>query len=117
MTGPLTLRIGRDPRHLSTARSFAGSVGRVLGLDDEQRHDLRLAVSELATAAINAGTKDLSVIVDLDGRTPRLRLTFDGNSVPSIPPPISELLAAMFDDSVWSSTEPWVIRLVVDGSS
>jgi hypothetical protein len=117
LTGPLTLRITGDPRHLSTARSFVGSVARVLGVDDERRHDLRLAVSELATAAISSGSMELSLTVDIDGDVPVLRLATDGTAPPPVPAHTSELLGAIFDDSVWSSADPWVIRLVSDGSS
>ena len=113
----MTLRITGDPRHLSTARSFVGSVARVLGLDDERRHDLRLAVSELATAAISSGSTELSLTMDLDGDLPVLRLATDGSSPPPVPAHTSQLLGAIFDDSVWSAAEPWVIRLVSDGSS
>ena len=112
MTGPLILRIAGDAANLATARSFVGSIGRVLGLDDGHRHDLRLAVSELATMAISSGSKELTLKVDLDGQTPVLRLNIDG--APTLPPHLSEFLGALFDKSSWSAAEPWTIRLVVD---
>ena len=115
MTGPLTLRIGGDAANLTTARSFVGSLGRVLGMDDVHRHDLRLAVSELATIAISSGSTELTLEVDFDGATPVLRLDMDGS--PSIPPQTSELLGAMFEESSWSADRPWAIRLIVDDLS
>ena len=112
MTGPLILRIAGDAANLTTARSFVGSIGRVLGLDDGHRHDLRLAVSELATMAITSGSKELTFAVDLSGQTPVLRLDID--RPPSIPPHLSQLLGALLEESSWSPAEPWAIRLVVD---
>lgn len=111
MTGPLSLRIAGDPVHLSTARSFAGSVGRVLGLADSERHDLRLAISELATTAIKAGVADLSLIVDFTEETTVFQLQAEGGLPHSIPQDTSDLLAALFDGSTWSAREPWVIRV------
>ena len=112
MTGPLILRIAGDAANLTTARSFVGSIGRVLGLDDGHRHDLRLAVSELATMAITSGSKELTLEVRFDGQTPVLRLSIDGIS--SAPPHLYEFLGALLDESAWSAAEPWAIRLVVD---
>jgi hypothetical protein len=111
LTGPLSLRIAGDPVHLSTARSFAGSVGRVLGMADSERHDLRLAISELATTAIKAGAEDLSLIVDFTEEKTVFLLQAEGGLPPSIPRETSDLLAALFDGSIWSAREPWVIRM------
>ena len=109
MTGPLSLRIGGDPVHLTTARSFAGSIARVLGFDEGSRHDIRLAVSELVTIAIRSGQSGVALVVDLDSETPLLRLEAN-DTLPSVPRETSELLSAI-DGPIWSVDEPWVIRL------
>lgn len=112
-TGSLSLHVAGDAAHLTTARSFAGSVGRVLNMNDEQRHDLRLAVSEIATAAIMAGLIELRFVVEFDSGVPVLRLDIEGDP-PPIPPETSQLLGALFDKSEWSEAQPWLIRLVVE---
>jgi hypothetical protein len=82
-------------------------------MNDSQRQDLRLAVSEIATAAIKAGLLELKFVVEFDAGAPVLRLQMDGDS-PSFPSETSELFGALFDESEWSIAEPWLIRLVVD---
>ena len=109
MSGPLSLRIAGDPIHLTTARSFAGSIARVLDLDDERRQDIRLAVSELATVLIGSGTREVEVVAEIDADPPLLRLRTNG-TMPPIPPETSELLTAI-GGAVWSVEQPWVIRL------
>lgn len=111
MIGPLSLRIAGDPVHLTTARSFAGSIARVLSLDENRRHDIRLAISELLTVAIKSELAELSVTAELDTGTPLLRLRAEG-TLPSIPSETAELLGAI-DGPIWSLGEPWVIRLAV----
>jgi hypothetical protein len=110
--GSLSLRVAGDAAQLTTARSFAGSVGRVLDMDDEQRHDLRLAVSEIATAAIKAGLDELRFVVEFDSGAPVLRLVIEGDP-PPIPSETSRLLGALFDKAEWSEEQPWLIRLAV----
>jgi hypothetical protein len=109
LTGPVSLRIGGDPVHLATARSFAGSMARVLGLDEGRRHDIRLAVSELVTIAISAGLSRVALVVDLDDGAPLLRFEAD-DTLPAVPREASDLLTAI-DGDIWSVDEPWVIRL------
>lgn len=109
MIGTLSLRFAGEPRHLTTARSFAGSIARVLGLDEGSRQDIRLAVSELVTVAITAGVSGLTVVAELDADTPMLRLETDA-TLPPIPAETSDLLGAM-GRSVWSIDAPWVIRM------
>jgi hypothetical protein len=112
-TGSLSLRVAGDASQITTARSFAGSVGRVLDMNDGQRHDLRLAVSEIATAAIRAGLMELRFVVEFDSGAPVMRLEIEGDP-PSFPSETSQLLGALFDKSEWSEAQPWLIRLVVD---
>lgn len=109
MIGPLSLRIAGDPIHLTTARSFAGSIARVLGLDERLRQDIRLAVSELATVLITSGVPEVRVVAEVNANVPLLRLQTDG-TMPSIPSDTSELLSAI-GGAVWSRDQPWVIRL------
>lgn len=49
-TLPFELTVPAEPAHLATVRLFVASVARSVGADDEVVDDLRLAVSELATA-------------------------------------------------------------------
>jgi len=109
LIGSLSLPIVGDPLHLTTARSFAGAIARVLDLDERSRHDIRLAVSELATVLISSGVPEVRILAEIDTSTPLLRLLADATSTP-IPPETSELLAAIGSD-VWSIDQPWVIRL------
>ena len=109
MSGPLSLRIAGDPVHLTTARSFAGSIARVMGVDDERRQDIRLAVSELATLLIRSGAQEVRVVAEVDTDRPLLRLEIEG-TLPPIPVETSELLTAI-GGAVWSIDLPWVIHL------
>jgi hypothetical protein len=109
LIGSLSLRIVGDPVHLTTARSFAGAIARVLGLDEEARHDIRLAVSELATLLIRSGAPEVRILAEVDTCRPLLRLGADG-TLPPIPTETSELLTAI-GGAVWSIDQPWVIRL------
>jgi hypothetical protein len=54
------------------------------------------------------------ILAEVDTRTPLLRLQADG-AIPPIPTETSELLTAI-DGAVWSSDQPWVIRLGTAGS-
>ncbi|HUP15266.1 MAG TPA: hypothetical protein VM848_04365 [Acidimicrobiia bacterium] len=109
MIGLLSLRIVGDPIHLTTARSFAGAIARVLDLDERTRHDIRLAVSELATLLIRSGVPEVTILAEVDTPTPLLRLQADG-TIPPIPAETSELLTAI-GSGVWSIDQPWVVRL------
>lgn len=109
MIGSLSLRIVGDPVHLTTARSFAGAIARVLDLDEKSRHDVRLAVSELATVLISSGVQEVRILAEVDTSTPLLRLVVDGDA-PPIPPETSELLTAI-GSAFWSRDQPWLIRL------
>lgn len=109
MIGSLSLRIVGDPVHLTTARSFAGAIARVLDLDEKTRHDIRLAVSELATLLITAGVPEVRILAEIDSEVPLLRLQADGTT-PPIPAETSELLTAI-GKGFWSVDQPWVVRL------
>ena len=109
MIGSLSLRIVGDPVHLTTARSFAGAIARVLDLDEKARHDVRLAVSELATLLIRSGMSEVRILAEVNTSLPLLRLEVDGGA-PPIPAETSELLTAI-GRAFWSKDQPWVIRL------
>ena len=81
----------------------------MLGLDEGTRQDVRLAVSELATLLIRSGASEVRILAEVDTPTPLLRLQADG-LVPSIPSETSQLLNAI-GRAVWSTDQPWVIRL------
>ncbi len=110
MIGSLSLRIVGDPVHLTTARSFAGAIARVLDLDEKTRHDLRLAVSELATLLIKSGVPEVMILAEVDSDTPLLRLHADGTTPPAIPAETAGLLKAI-GRGFWSIDQPWVVRL------
>ena len=50
----LLLELPLDSAYLTTARLFAAAAGRQLGLQEEIVEDLKLAISEACTGAINA---------------------------------------------------------------
>ncbi|HKY47197.1 MAG TPA: hypothetical protein VJQ79_04345 [Acidimicrobiia bacterium] len=109
MIGSLSLRIVGDPVHLTTARSYAGAIARVLDLDEKTRHDIRLAVSELATLLIRSGVPEVTILAEVDSDTPLLRLQAHGTT-PPIPAETAGLLTAI-GRGLWSIDQPWVVRL------
>jgi histidine kinase-like protein len=50
----VTLRIPADASQIGTVRILAGSIGRVVGLADEEIEDLKLVLSELCAEAVEA---------------------------------------------------------------
>jgi len=57
-TDDVVLEISADPAHARTARLFAAAAARHFGVDDERVEDLKVAISEAATNAINAHRRD-----------------------------------------------------------
>lgn len=55
MADAFRLTVPPDTAHISTIRIFVVSAGRTLGFDEDQVGDLKLAASELATAALPSG--------------------------------------------------------------
>ena len=51
------------PHHVATMRLFVSAVARVAGLDMETTDDAKLAVSELATAIVEAGDSEYVTLV------------------------------------------------------
>jgi hypothetical protein len=107
---PLSLRIPADPTSIATARSFAGSIARVLGVSDTLRHDLRLAVSELITLAIVGGADHITMTAESEGPGAALRIATN-SLMPTVPPETSALLGVILVSSIWSDRDPWVIRI------
>ena len=112
----LSLRVPGTPEHLTILRSFAGALGRVLGATSSEIDDLKLAVTELATAALpvapasprQVGTElTLEVFDGSDG--PYLRV--GGSSSPSLSAATRELLARLYQARGWIAEDPWLIRL------
>jgi serine/threonine-protein kinase RsbW len=70
VTRTLTLRFSADPALLTTARLFAASAARLAGCSEETVEDVRLAVSEACTRAVqeSAGAPEpVSVEALIDG--------------------------------------------------
>ena len=97
-----------DSSYLTTARLFAAAASRQIGLEEETVEDLKLAISEACTGAINAmlpgveGAVQLSVLV-ADGRV-TFRLETDdpiafGSASPNTDGTGLEVTQALFDDA------------------
>lgn len=66
----LRLEVPTTPSLLSTVRLFVSSAARVAGLGDNATNDLKLAVSEVASAIIASGhhgTLTVEVAIDASG--------------------------------------------------
>jgi len=95
----LWLDVATDPSLLSTARLFAASAARLAGCDDDTTADVRLAISEACTRAIQGteGAEDLvRVTAEVTGRD--LTFTVEGPDGPAAPDAIPgvDLLASLF---------------------
>ncbi len=65
--GPIRISVPGIPRYVGTLRLLVGGVARHAGCDDEGVADLKLAISELATAAVESGSEVIEVTAELDG--------------------------------------------------
>jgi anti-sigma regulatory factor (Ser/Thr protein kinase) len=65
--GPIRISVPGAPRYVATLRLVVGGLARHAGCDDDAVADLKLAVSELATAAVEAGSDVIEVSAELDG--------------------------------------------------
>jgi serine/threonine-protein kinase RsbW len=78
IAGPNTdvseLVFGATPGYIATARLFAATIGRHYGLTNETLEDLRLAVSEACTLAVEAGGGSA-------GRPVKLSLRWSGEAL------------------------------------
>jgi hypothetical protein len=74
----LELRLPADPSFMATARVFAASVGRTLGMDDERVQDLKLVVSELCASSSERGASDAAVDLAVDWDDAEVRFVCRG---------------------------------------
>lgn len=65
MISRLALRTGSDPADVATARTFAAAIGRTVGLDDDSIDNLRMAVSEVASAVVELGLGPIDMNVEV----------------------------------------------------
>ena len=56
------IRIPADPASLTLVRLFAATIGRHVDLEEEGVEDLKLALTEVCSAAIEAATGDREVV-------------------------------------------------------
>lgn len=61
------LEIPSSPEYVGTARIFVGAVARSQGAEEEEVHDLKLAVSELCAAGAREGGGPVRVALSEDG--------------------------------------------------
>lgn len=61
--GAYELTVASLPHHVATMRLFVSAVARVAGLDVETTDDAKLAVSELATAIVEAGDAEFITLM------------------------------------------------------
>lgn len=74
----LRLEAGSDPADVGIARTFAAAVGRTAGLDDDSLDNLRVAVSEVASAVVELGLGSITIIVDVNDRDLVVTSPLDG---------------------------------------
>ena len=75
----IELRIPADAAYLSVARMFAGSVAKTFELDPERTEDLRLALSEICAATVEAGSDGAAAVsIDVAWDDAAVRFTCPG---------------------------------------
>ena len=62
-----SLEIPSSPEYVGTARIFVGAVARSRGAEEEEVHDLKLAVSELCAAGAREGDGPVRIALAPDG--------------------------------------------------
>jgi serine/threonine-protein kinase RsbW len=82
-TDEVVLEIPAEPEHVRTARLFAASAARQFGVDEERVEDLKVAVSEAATNAMNAhhasGTREpIRIVVSPEAAAVRVSVVDAG---------------------------------------
>jgi hypothetical protein len=97
--------------HLRVLRLFVGGVGRQAGLDDDRVADLKIAVSELAAAAVLAGAETVHLVVE--HRDDSLTVTLPASPVTSTDglDPI-EVAGAVLDGTI--EVRDGLVRLTVE---
>ena len=64
--GPIRISVPGNPRYVATLRLLVGVLARQAGCDEEGVADLKLAVSELATASVEAGSEVVEMTAHVD---------------------------------------------------
>jgi len=62
-----SLEIPSSPEYVGTARIFVGAVARSRGAEEEEVHDIKLAVSELCAAGAREGDGPVRIALAPDG--------------------------------------------------
>jgi hypothetical protein len=97
-----TLVVPPDPGWLAAVRLFVAAVARRWDVGDDETDDLRLGVSELATAAMTGGAPEVTITVERSDRG-RFRLSVEPVHIGApAPEPIDplDIVEALFDDVV-----------------
>lgn len=128
----LELRFPPAPAFNSTARLFVGAAGRHFALSEETLADLRVAVSEVCTEAMEARPRPDLVSIVVRARPESLDVQVEGQvdtsgipgtDVPADPPPASAeaemaralrapLLLALFPEAVYDAATPRLVLSV-----
>ncbi|CAN5427301.1 MAG: ATP-binding protein [Acidimicrobiia bacterium] len=114
MAASYTITVPGTAEYLITLRLFVGAVARSAGLDEALVGDLKLAVSEIATAAMVSGLPAVDLIIE------------DGEGIVSIhlPKPVApsdddidhlDVARALFDGSVESRDDQVVLTMASPG--
>lgn len=128
-TDPLGIHVPPLPLHLRSIRTFLGAVARHFGCSDESIEDLRLAVTETCTQALEEGIAPDGIdvraawegerlLVELEP-APTFRETHAGDREDVLEPISGErrlaLVTAMFPDLELHTEAPRVLRVWVPG--
>jgi hypothetical protein len=100
-----TLSIRLDPTSTSVAlcRVFVGGVLGVAGAPDRDVDDVRIAVSDIATALVEAGSE-----IEIHARITDGEVSFEGNRAGHVP----EAGALLLGDRMTLGDARWVIRVL-----
>ena len=83
----MELRIPADAVYLSVVRMFGGSVAKTFALDPERTEDLRLALSEICAAAVEAWSDvGAAMSIDVTWEDAAVRFTCPGVAMPEDEP-------------------------------
>jgi hypothetical protein len=78
----LTMQLKADPRHLITARLFSVAVARQARCDDASIEDLKLAVSEAVSMAIEEGAERVDLQFSVEERGLGVQITHRPDALP-----------------------------------
>lgn len=106
------LEVPARAEHIATARIFTGALGRRLGLDEEMVSDLKLALSEAATMAVDGGAATLRVVAVAGDEGIEIQLGPVGPQPPSDDPEVPsgmDVIGSLFPDSTAEPDDDCVI--------